>query len=343
MSTLLVDLRNEVRGRLSRRAAGSLAAIFQQTKGEAYAQPMRSLGHPSSSSLEHATFSALDLQPAPLWQTGAYGWAVWSACRGTPALFAQIARAAIWQIAHYTGAADCWIELSVSGDVERFRSPREFTDQATTQGQRQFSRLKISVRGPELGADITVSRHPTARFSWQEVPSVVLEVGAADAGREPQVLAIRQAIASAITRGTFFFFHDEPQLGHDRDQLKPQLQARVAKRRQGVGRLYLFSALFAIVVIVIVAEVFDLTPLTGQEFATISAALASGVPVAGRLIRARGAEFAAKWRRWVDAVFFPAVEVAERTPGQRALRLGVRLLTLTVAPFFAAVVKALLG
>jgi hypothetical protein len=302
---------------------------------------MINLAQPSRSSFKQDTSSALGVQPAPLWRTSAYGCAVWSACRGSPALFAQIAQAAVWQITRYAGATDCWIELSVSGDVERFRSPREFRDEATAQGQRQFSRLKISVRGPELGADITASRDPTERFSWREVPSVVLEVAAANAAREPQVRAIRQAIASAITRGTFFFFHDEPILGAERDELKGQLRARVAKRRHGVGRLYLALALLAIGISVIGAAVFNLSPLTPGGIAPISTAIAGGVSGAGRIIRARGEEFAAKWRRWVDALFFPAVEVAEITPGWRALRIGIRLLTLTAAPLFAAVVKAL--
>jgi hypothetical protein len=286
--------------------------------------------------------SSPGIEPPPIPRSGDYNWAVWSACRGTPALFGQIARAAVWQIGHYAGKSDCFIDLAVGGDVERFRGPKEFMDETTQQAQRQFSQLRISVRGPDLGADITVAREPTERFSWRQVPSVVLEVGAAKADCEPQLSDIRHAIAGAINRGTFFFFRDEPRCGKDPEELKRELQARVAKRREGVGRLYFGSAL-AVIFVVVVAKILDLSLFTGRWFAAISAVAALNALAMGRVIKTRAKDFAAKWRRWIDAIFFPAVEVAERTPGRRALRLTARLLSLAAAPFLGVLVKAWLG
>lgn len=277
-------------------------------------------------------------EPSPLPQRG-YAWAVWSACRLSPAMLAQVARAAAWQISEYDDGTQCFIDVTVAGDVERFRSGKEFREEATPQAQRRFSQIKISVRGSDYGLDITVAREPTEQLPWDEVPSVVLAVGAAKDDCKPQVKAIRQGVAAAIDRGTFSFFHDEPKCGEDAGKVHSELKQRVAKRRKSVGVLYFASALLPIVLVAVVAKILYAplyAPLMSASVAVIASMAYNLASVFGN------DESTATWRRRADAVFFPAVEVAELTPGRRALRLLLRLLTLAVAPLLGALAKELI-
>ena len=258
-------------------------------------------------------------------------WAVWNAWRGDPALFARVVRAANYEVEQAFGAPPiCSIEIAVNGDVERFTSADDMLEHATAQALRSFASITVSVRVGDADAALVVARKPTAPLTDYEVPGAVLVVSAT--GPEQQrVRSVRDGIATAFDRGGFAWA--KPHRGDGGlNRARSELMRRVGTRRRQLAAAYGLGVGAASAIVI------GALALAGVDVSEGLAPAAAAAPVIiGGLSGSGLLEWL--WPRLREVVF-PALEIADTTPGRRIARLSFRVVSLAAAPLFGALVKS---
>jgi hypothetical protein len=192
----------------------------------------------------------------------------------------------------------CVIELHVLGDIERFDSPDEFVEGVSGQALRNFDSAAICVRDESSSVTVT--------FSRRELRGVTLEVEGRK-GARPTPTAIKDAVAPSITRGGFRRAQGprEAQTGAD------VLRAHRDLNHRRAGRLALahsvaFGGLCFLTLLLLLGESFTRSLSWGLGGFAV---LCVGLVFVGR-----------KWPHLTDPVF-PALDLADVTPGRRNARL----------------------
>ncbi|MDQ3677293.1 MAG: hypothetical protein M3401_10900 [Actinomycetota bacterium] len=258
-------------------------------------------------------------------------WAVWSAWRGDRVLFARVVRAAVYEIEHAFGEQPtCLIEVAVKGDIERFASADDMLEHATAQALRSFDSIKVTVEVGPSSAALVVARKPTPPLSEHEVPGAVLLVRAAGPARN-SVGSVRDGIAAAFDRGGFAWVKPHRDVG-GLGRARPVLMGRVRARRRYLAAAYGIGVGAASVIVI------GALAVAGVD---VSESLAVAVGSAPAIIGGLAGLFESLWPRLRDAVF-PAIEIAERTPGRRLAHLTLRGASLAAAPLLGALVKSLI-
>ena len=222
-------------------------------------------------------------------------WMVWTAWRGDPKHFAQIARRAMEVLRERSPR--CVIELHVLDDTEHFESPDEFVDVASRQAVRGFDRAEIKV--------VDDVHTVTVTFSREKPRGVTLEVRAPAAGR-PSAEQIRDAVAPTITRGGFRRARGPREARSRAELLSVQ---RTLNRRRARWLALVHSMTFGVLCV--------LTLLLLGEPLERSLGIGLGVLT---LVFLALVVVGLAWPRRTDVVF-PAIDLADVTPGRRNAQL----------------------
>jgi hypothetical protein len=299
-------------------------------------------------------------------------WAVWSAWRGDLPLFTRVARAAVWELDSGVPLS-CLIEVTVMGDLERFRSLTDFEEQVTPQALRAFASIRCCVRCGGTTVRFTLarrrSRHLEERDDWLEerdesgvvsaggasrinswvrrvkrwwshpalVPGVLLEVESNDRERE-EVRRLRDAVANAAGRGT-------PRLSEwchewvrspntDRASALDALRECVKKRKGRILLVYTWLPAVLGVLIWMLAAL-GVPGLPDLDLATVFAVAYPFTLIGAFLYSPVG------WK--LSDLMFPAVEIAAQALNRRILALAGRAASLALAPVVGALTISALG
>ncbi|MCA1698992.1 MAG: hypothetical protein LC790_08855 [Actinobacteria bacterium] len=267
-------------------------------------------------------------------------WAVWNAWRVDPPLFARVVRAANHAVEHaFDERVRCSIEMAVKGDVEHFTSADDMLEHATPQALRSFASITVTVTASECKAGLVVARKPTTHLPWDDlneavqeeeqdqVPGAVLVVNASGGARK-QAESVRDDIAAAFDRGGFARTKSRGYGG--RNQAREALIRRISTRRRQVASTLGVALVVASAIVVGVLAIAGVAITQSLAFAVgVGPAILGALSGAGLLSR-------------LPNLVFPAVEIAQTTPGRRITRLSLRIVPLVAAPLSGALVKSLL-
>lgn len=280
----------------------------------------------------------------PLRRSGAYGWAVWSVWRGSLPQLYQIIRTAVLAVGEADDALPrCFVEVAEHGNVERFRSPVDMREWLTPLAAVQFEGIRVAVRGRATDVDLRIVRANGEAISLEGAPGVVLEVGA-PAGAD--VVGVRDAIARGVSRGGFRRSTepvrwprdgDDAHLSEDEAGYQAALARRIAKRANDLSTAYAVAAFALIAAYLAADDLFDLGPFEGARNYVFAILVVVGV---ARYFRRFVPDRLRQWLRTrIDDAVFPAVEMAETTPGRRLGRAATRVAAFAFAPVAGALVK----
>jgi hypothetical protein len=244
-------------------------------------------------------------------------WAVFSAWRGNRALFARAVEIAIAEIGAVEGSPPaCEIVVHVRDskgphapgpliDEERFQDPDAFVERLTTQALGRWTQVDAVIGGTAHHASIRMRRGDP------ETRGVSLTVAHDDVSAADGVRRIRDRIAAGISRGGFRS-SSEPTVGEDDGRgwdRDAALARRIGRRQRTVLRLAVLSGLLAGGALTLLgwAIAAALTTGSGGEVGAAIAALLLFVGVLGYRDR-----------------LFPAIEIANVTPGRRIFQLATR-------------------
>jgi hypothetical protein len=191
------------------------------------------------------------------------------------------------------------IELYVKGDVERFESPDDFLERASLNALQRFDALRICVGGSSVEVVVTAAR---TEFESRDMRrGVTLEVR----GSSSAIAEVMGAVTASITRGGFWFSR-EPRTGDTRAGLVAAQEDLHSCRRRNV-----FIALALPLGASALITLFALSDWWIEGPARIA------LPLVAVFL---GLAVLLQWRpRWVD-ILFPAIDIADVTPGRRTLR-----------------------
>lgn len=252
--------------------------------------------------------------------TRVYAWAAWSAWRGEPKRLAQMFRQAMRELCGRRRQPHCSIEVLVRGDIELFESPEDFVQQVSRDTLMRLSAIRLAVGDRTLSVSLTLARRNLSE-PFVAYRGVLLEVRAGDDGEVSTVEAIAAALRPSVSRGQFSF-STEPRKGVEPDVDKREVLRELHRSR--VGSLFVaitpMLGLSAMVTLLLVAPyasiwVWTLIPMLGSL--VVAAVMLVAPP------------------RSLD-VLFPAIDIADTTPGRRLLR---RLSALPLVPLGTFLVK----
>jgi hypothetical protein len=279
-----------------------------------------------------------------------YAWAVWSAWRGNLPLLAHTARVMCAAVAEAEGSdAKVEIEFAVRGDVERFESVEDMTERVTPQAVARFAGIRIGASAGSTAVELRLVRRTTPAVALVHEPGLVLHVG----GRSTAAAeSVRDRVQLTVSRGGFGWAirrwlvlpvvgpSREPVCGSDADGWKVALGRRVSVRE--IYYLVSVSLLMAALLMGVTYAPADPEDLTGVLL-VLTLVLAPTQAALILLQTAKPGTALGRLKSRVWSLGFPAVELADVTPGRRASRLLVRLAAGAVVAAIGLGVDALLG
>lgn len=246
--------------------------------------------------------------------TESLAWAAFSAWRGHPRQFAQIARRATTLVGE---DSVCLIELVVMDDIETFHAVDDFLAQASPQGLARMTAARTVVCGTSARVSVIMARRNIVT-PWRARRGIALEVMARGPEAAANTERLMSALVPSIKRGQFWF------TSQPRDDAEDTVEAELdALHRARVQRIVSILALFAMYVAAVVAMLTDDADPVGYV-----AAGAAGTVMLWAAV---------KWPCCLD-VLFPAIDIAEKTPGRRLL---TRLGAVPLVPLVTLVLKEL--
>jgi hypothetical protein len=269
----------------------------------------------------------------------ATAWAAFSAWRGDQRLFSQAVHAAQRSVERAEGAApECEITVTVPGskpardgggehrrlfDEERFTDPGGFATDLSRQALIRWTEIRGAVTGGRYRVDIRLRR---GGEDSDHLPGVTLAVADERPDSGSQARDIRERVAASLSRGGFRRAH-EPEWGEEaaggrepggaRTAAAPRaLEAALARRYEHRERLVLGIAVAvgfaaALVVTAIGWALSRLISADASSGPVIVAAAVTGILLLLGVVAMRRS-------------LFPAIDMANVTPGRRMAQLVTR-------------------
>ena len=243
-------------------------------------------------------------------------WAATSAWRGDVKLFAQIAERAIAELEALGEAdVDCLIEFAVRDDVERYKAAQDLFDVIPASTLKLFSSARIHVTGTSIRVEVCFGRKRAAKNAdFVDPLGITVQVSSRRPDRTDELDSVRSAVVCSLKRGAFFWAADPVEgPSENRADLMAALNRRRKKRQALVQLLLIGMALLVVVLAFVALTVFDTASgstdsLPVEEMLALAVVVAIAVLVQG--IATPLANF-----------IFPAIEIADVTPGRRIFRV----------------------
>jgi hypothetical protein len=242
-----------------------------------------------------------------------WAWSVGSAWRGDPRLLAHIARVACEVVEEDGKHPLLQIGVEARDDREEFPSVERFLDEVTPQALSCFTRLSLVARGGSAVAEVLMARkaayEPPFGGSWGVVVRA-RAAGGAPAQRSERALAMCDRLRVAVRRGSSRWTRGlRASEAGSAEEIRQRLFALGGRHK----------ALTHGLVTMLASTPFWLA--AGLQSAGVvgdaeSKGTVTYLVIAQCLILTFGASLA--------GMVMPAIEVAETTPGRRALRLIAR-------------------
>jgi hypothetical protein len=252
-------------------------------------------------------------------------WAIWTAWRGEPRLFALLLRSAEAAV----GTEKATIEVKLKQAAETFDGSEDWLEHATTESMSSFDSMKIDATGPKgtIHIDVLYMRVD----AYPAAPAVVVKAS------RPELI---EAINPLLQRGNLA--RVRPVTGTNDADLKPTLKRRVRKR----FRMLEFP--YAAVVLALGAGAFFAAPAPDESelgpylhwgllaISGVIALLAFAALIAVAFPMDKLPWFQ-RLRRTIHRRIFPAIDIHQQTPGRRLFRVALGAL----GPLVGVVLKQL--
>lgn len=242
-----------------------------------------------------------------------WAWSVWSAWRGDPRLLAHIARVACEVVEEGGKHPSLQISVEARDDREEFPSVERFLAEVTPQALSCFTRLSVVAQGENAVAEVLMARkavyEPPFGGSWGVVVRVRAS-GGTPAQRSERALAMCDRLRVAVRRGGFRW---------TRGMRKSETGSaeEIRQRLFALGGRH--KALTHGLVTMLASTPFWLAGGL-QSVGVMSDAESKGTLNYLIIVQCLILTFGAP----LTGMVMPAIEVAEMTPGRRALRLIAR-------------------
>ena len=263
-------------------------------------------------------------------------WAATSTWRSDLRLFARIAQKAQEEVEARSLRADLKFEFAVRGDFECYDSVEELFDCAPSNTVRSFNSARITVGSDPLRVEVTMGRkNPEGDSAFSCDPGVAVNVTSAGVVNDAVLREIRDAMVKLIVRGGFSWGKD-PTLGPDDEN--PSLEKALDKkwRNRHLWAQLIFAGVTVCLGLATLALVLLLEP--GNDFDAKAAAERLGVFFGFVLAFVQLSSF------FLATLLYPAIELADRTPGRRILQIvGRSGLLSAAAGVGAAYLKSQVG
>jgi hypothetical protein len=260
---------------------------------------------------------------------GSDAWGVTSSWRGDLKLFARIVERASQLIGETAQPTPCRIEFAVRDDLERYHSVQELLDRAPAGTLRSFTAARIRVGETGLYAEVCFGRKATQSDSALKAPPGVLLVVHSDGTVQKEVVErIRNELSVVVARGGFPRSR-APTTGPEPSGADWET---ALSERWRLRQTYAQAIFGGITILVLLAAYVVYTLLSAHEGEGFDGHLDSlGLPAysGGVFVVAQIVSFP------MSNFLFPAIEIADVTPGRRLVQIvgrsGVVTATVGVA------------
>lgn len=238
----------------------------------------------------------------------AEAWAVTSAWRGDARLFAGIARAALQVV---PGKETCF-EFVTRRHVEAYGSIQDFIDRVPASTLRSFTSARIRAGDKSLFVECSFGRRrPTEEVPFRSPLGVTVKVTSDDPSRHEIVQNTRTTLARVIERGSIT--RAKPPIeGPTEEQPDP---VKALERASGIrtGVVQILFLLVSLATLVTAYGVFQLVVNRDEVggFSISFGNFAELLPIA--VVIAQAASYP------LSTLLFPAIEIADVSPGRRFL------------------------
>jgi len=240
-------------------------------------------------------------------------WAATGSWRGDLKLFARIAEKAADGIAAKGQSAETQIEFAVREDHETYDSVEDLLKRVPANTTRGFRSARISVGGPGLRADVRFGRKKPEDAAPSCQKGVAVEISSDGAVNDGAVAEVRSAVAKVVARGGFEWVRPPTEGPTEEHGSLAETQAGRWRERE-IATQAIFAGI-TLVVLAITAAIFFLFVDDGQTASDWEGLLSIVGVVAAVLGVSQGLA------NWLSLQIFPAIEIADVTPGRRLLRL----------------------
>lgn len=259
-------------------------------------------------------------------------WAVSSAWRGDLRLFGRIAQKAIEEVTAFSRPAPCEIEFAVRNDCERYASVEDLLEFVPGSTLRSFNSARIRVGTRDLLVEVRFGRKRAHREAAFHCPfGVSVQVHSNGDVPVASLRQIRDAVAKVVARGGFARAKPVHGIGESEVGMKKALAHRWQRRGVLLQALLLLISGAVLLCVGVVVRVISLyAGSTGFSDFLLDPRVLSGVLGLTQPLPYLFPTF-----------LFPAIEIADTTPGRRFIqnlgRSGVVTATVSV------IVKAISG
>lgn len=244
---------------------------------------------------------------------GSAAWAVTSTWRSDLKLFAHLVEKAREEVEKRNFTADCKVEFAVRKDFESYDSVEKLLECAPSNTIRSFNSARMTVGSDSLRVVVEMGRKsPDEGCAFSCDPGVAVKVTSSGVAADPVLREVRDSMAKLVARGGFSWGKD-PTAGPD--DKHPDLQEALKDR--WTQRHFWAQLIFAVVTtclgLATLAVVFILEP--GGDFGTDGPPERLGLYFGVVMGVVQASSF------FFSTSLYPAIELADRTPGRRILQI----------------------
>jgi len=237
-------------------------------------------------------------------------WAVTSSWRGDIKLFARIADKATQMVGETGQPTPCRIEFAVRNDLERYHSVDELLERSPASTLRSFNSARIQVGDAALRVEVTFGRKAShSNPAFEASPGVSVEVSSDGTVDQEVIERVRTEVSVVVARGGFPRSRP-PATGPTSGG--PDRKVALADRwrlRQTSAQI-VFAGITALVLTVAFA-IYSLFTKNNESHTAVNVA----AYVAAVIGVAQVASFP------ISTFLFPAIEIADVTPGRRIVQV----------------------
>lgn len=236
-------------------------------------------------------------------------WAVTSSWRGDLKLFARIADKATQMVGETGKPTPCRIEFAVRNDLERYHSVDELLERSPASTLRSFNSARIQVGDVALRVEVTFGRKADSNLAFEASPGVSVEVSSDGTVDQEVIERVRTEVSVVVARGGFP--HSRPPATGPTSG-GPDRKVALADRwrlRQTSAQI-VFGGITALVLTVAFA-IYSLFTKNSESHTVVN--------VAEYVTAVIGVAQIASFP--ISTFLFPAIEIADVTPGRRIVQV----------------------
>jgi len=218
------------------------------------------------------------------------------------------------------------IEFAVREGVERYESVEEMIEFVPANTLRLFSSARVQVGGDALFVEMRFGRgryQPFRNPAFSCRPGVTVEVKSDDAVEKAELERVRDSLADVVGRGGFFWAR-RPTVGpaDEGESLETTVKSRWSTRQIVAQEVFLAVAMILLVLPTLIDLLFPGKDVQDAVFPDVIPGWAYGAGVAA---------IAQLISYPLSPLIFPAIEIADTSPGRRIFQVIGRSGVVTTA------------